>query len=253
MYGLYAFDLDGTIYRSDEAMDGAAETVRTLLDRGARVVYLTNNSAATPAGVTQKLERMGIPCEPDWVYGTGPFAAQLCQQRGYRQVHVVGEPALHQTFAEAGLSLEGSQPEAVVVGICRTLTYEIIAQAADLIRTGAPFIATNTDATYPMAGGRLQPGAGAVVAAIQTAAGREPEVLGKPAPAMLLAAMKEAGVEPASTLMVGDRYETDILCGQAAGCDTWLVTTGVVTDRPHGQPGGENLRELLDYEPESPC
>ncbi|HCM73802.1 MAG TPA: hypothetical protein DIS87_06660, partial [Armatimonadetes bacterium] len=72
------------------------------------------------------------------------------------------------------------------------------------------------------------------------------EVLGKPAPAMLLAAMKEAGVEPASTLMVGDRYETDILCGQAAGCDTWMVTTGVVTDRPHGQPGGENLRELLN-------
>jgi 4-nitrophenyl phosphatase len=134
----------------------------------------------------------------------------------------------------------------VVVGICRTLTYEMIAQAADLIRAGAPFIATNTDATYPMAGGRLQPGAGAVVAAIQTAAGREPEVLGKPAPAMLLAAMKEAAVEPASTLMVGDRYETDIHCGQAAGCDTWLVTTGVVRDRPDGQPGGANLRELLN-------
>lgn len=246
MYGLYAFDLDGTIYRGDEAIDGAAETVRALRDCGARVVYLTNNSAATPAGVTQKLEHMGIPCEPAWVYGTGPFAAQLCQQRGYRQVHVVGEPALHQTFAEAGLNPASRNPEAVVVGICRTLTYEMIAQAADLIRSGLPFIATNTDATYPMAGGRLQPGAGAVVAAIQTAAGRAPEVLGKPAPAMLLAAMKEAGVEPASTLMVGDRYETDILCGQAAGCETWLVTTGVVTDRPDGQPGGANLRELLN-------
>lgn len=246
MYGLYAFDLDGTIYRGEEAIDGAAETVRTLLARGARVVYLTNNSAATPAGVTLKLEKMGIPCEPAWVYGTGPFTAQLCRDRGYRQVNVVGEPALHQTFAEAGLQLATDRPEAVVVGICRTLTYEMIAEAADLIRAGAPFIATNTDATYPMAGGRLQPGAGAVVAAIQTAAGREPEVLGKPAPAMLLAAMKEAAVEPASTLMVGDRYETDILCGQAAGCDTWLVTTGVVTDRPDGQPGGANLRELLN-------
>jgi len=62
---------------------------------------------------------------------------------------------------------------------------------------------------------------------------------------MLLAAMADAGVSPKETLMVGDRYETDILCGQAAGCDTWLVTTGVVTDRPAGQPGGANLRELL--------
>ncbi|GAB4120126.1 MAG: TIGR01457 family HAD-type hydrolase [Fimbriimonadaceae bacterium] len=246
MYSLYAFDLDGTIYRGDEAIDGAADTVRTLLDRGARVVYLTNNSAATPEGVSLKLQKMGIPCEPAWVYGTGPFAAQLCLERGYRQVHVVGEPALYRTIARAGLELATDRPEAVVVGICRSLTYEMIAEASDHIRAGALFIATNTDATYPMAGGRLQPGAGAVVAAIQTAAGREPEVLGKPAPAMLLAAMKEAGVEPANTLMVGDRYETDILCGQAAGCDTWLVTTGVVPDRPEGQPGGENLRELLN-------
>lgn len=245
MYGLYAFDLDGTIYRGEEAIDGAADTVRALLERGARVAYLTNNSAATPRGITDKLARMGIPCQPAWVYGTGSLAASICQERGYARVHLVGEPALHQTFRDAGLHITGHQPQAVVVGICRSLTYEMVGMAADAIRSGLPFIATNTDATYPLAGGQLQPGAGAVVAAIQVAAGREPEVLGKPSPAMLLAAMADAGVSPKETLMVGDRYETDILCGQTAGCVTWLVTTGVVTDRPAGQPGGANLRELL--------
>jgi 4-nitrophenyl phosphatase len=129
--------------------------VTELLRAGKSVRYFTNNSAARPIQVSAFLNE---------------------------RVLLVGEEAFAQTLRDKGIEPTNERPDAVVVGICRTISYELLDRAAAAIRDGLPFLATNRDATYPLESGRLQPGAGAIVAAIEVASGMEPEVLGKPNP-----------------------------------------------------------------------
>ncbi len=241
---LWILDLDGTVYRGSEAIDGAAETIEELLRRGGIVRYLTNNSAAIPARVSDKLNLMGIPCEPDWVYSSGLSAARWCRDQGFEKVFVVGDPPLHQMVEEQGLSI-GSEADAVLAGICRSVTYERIDGALQELLRGVPFIATNRDATYPLEGGRLQPGAGAIIGAIAATSGLEPTVIGKPSPLMVEQVLRDTGIEPADALVVGDRPETDLESGRRAGCPTWLVLTGVTHEPIPGQDGSADLRGLL--------
>lgn len=244
-YPLYIFDLDGTIYRGREVLPFAGQVVTELLRRGAAVRYFTNNSAARPMQISAVLNHMGVPCKSEWVFGTGTLAASYCSDHGYRQVFMVGEPALGQTLADSGVDAVDDRPDAVVVGICRSLTYDLLDQAANFVRSGKPFVATNRDATYPLEKGRIQPGSGAIVAAIEVASGRAPILIGKPEPLLALKAMESAGVKAEETLVVGDRIDTDIVCGQKAGADTFLVLTGVESSVPNGQAGGPDLRSLL--------
>ncbi|HXH59928.1 MAG TPA: HAD-IIA family hydrolase [Fimbriimonadaceae bacterium] len=243
-YDAYLLDLDGTVYRGAEAVPGAAGFVARALDRGAAVRYLTNNSAAEPSAVAEKLMAMGVACEPGWVYGTGPLAVRECKIRGHRSVFVVGEPSLHEMFSQAGLSASEEPPDCVVVGICRSFTYALLERASAFVRGGADLIVTNRDATYPVEGGREQPGAGSIAAAVETASGLVTVALGKPAPALVEWALDGLGFPPSSALVVGDRYETDVQSGKAAGCDTLLVLTGVTRVAPSGQPSVRDLSEL---------
>ncbi len=244
---LVVFDLDGTVHRGTEALPYAGETVQWLLDQGVAVRYFTNNSAARPEAVEAKLRALGVPCEREWVYGTGRLAAEWCRDQGVSSAFVVGEPELETTLAEAGVRLVREGPaEAVVVGICRRLTYAWIEEASNRVRQGARFVATNRDPTYPLEGGRLQPGAGVMVAAVETASGVAPVVLGKPGPAGLLRIVAEAGVGVEETLVVGDRIDTDVACGRAAGCATYLVLTGATTVLPPGERGGADLAALRE-------
>jgi 4-nitrophenyl phosphatase len=240
---LVVLDLDGTLHRGSEVVPDAPAFVRAALKAGLFVRAFTNNSAAWPEATAAKLRGMGLPFEPEWIWGTGPLAVRVAMDRGWRKVWVVGEPSLVQGFLGAGVSVSQDAPDAVVVGIDRSFTYDSLALAADLVRGGAVFVATNRDATYPLEGDRLQPGAGSVVAAIETASGVRPEVLGKPEPLLLRSIRADAGVSPSETLVVGDRLDTDIAAGQADGCRTWLVTGGVEPAVPDGQAGG-SLGEL---------
>jgi len=238
---LVVLDLDGTVYRGSEAIPGAADTISGWLDAGIVVRYLTNNSGATTWQISEKLNRFGIPCRPEWVRGTAEAARRQCVLRAYRSVLVVGEPGLHETLADFR---QGGDVEAVVVGICRSFTYELMSQAMQAIRQGADFIATNRDATYPREGGRWEPGAGSIVAAIETCSGVAPLVLGKPGPMMIHQILEETGIPASETLVVGDRLDTDIAAGEAACCRTWLVLTGVEPEIPDGQAGGDGLAEI---------
>lgn len=242
---LVLLDLDGTVYRGSEVIPGAAEAVQDLLAMGLAVRYLTNNSGGRPVGIAAKLRAMGVAAEPEWVIGTGPAAARLAAASGYRRALVIGEPGLHESVEEAGLVWH-PQPDVVIAGICRQFTYGDVRAAANAIRQGAAFIATNRDATYPREGGREEPGAGAAVIAIETASGVEPLVVGKPEPALAELAMRSCEFWPGQTIVVGDRYDTDIACGLAAGCSTWMVLTGVAEELPIGQRGSEDLRGLVD-------
>ena len=245
-YSLYLFDLDGTLYRGSEVVPHGPQVVQELYRDGAHIRYLTNNSAARRQEVHAKLAAMGYPCRPEWVAGTGYAAAEYCQRQEYSRVFVVGEPQLHQTMGEHGLAVsQGPEVDAVVVGVCRSFSYRLLDEALQCLLAGAAYVATNGDTTYPLEGGRLQPGAGALVAAVSACSGREPFTIGKPNPWMAHQCMQELGVEVHQTIMVGDRWETDIECGLRAGCDTFLVLTGITEQAPEGQLSGPDLRGLI--------
>lgn len=252
-YRLYILDLDGTLYRGKEVVPGSVETVRELRHRGAMIRYMTNNSAKTPDEYALRLQGMGFDAEPSEIASSSTASARWLKEHGFDSAFVVGESGLFSALADAGVKpvngepshTASSQADCVVVGICRQFTYPWLGSAMQQILGGARFIATNADATYPVENGKLNPGAGSIVAAIQACSGEEPYVVGKPNPYVIELLLRETGVKPEETLVVGDRLETDILCGSRAGCDTHLVLTGVATEVPEGLSWSNDLTRLL--------
>ncbi len=256
-YRAVLFDLDGTLYRGAEAIPGAVDADLALRKRGVLVRYVTNNATLTRAQFAAKLQGMGFPARPEEVASSATGTAAHLKEAGLRSAFVVGMPGLVTTLRdEAGLDVVNAgedgvvnpdprRADAVVVGLCRTLTYDLLWGAMEAIHDGAQFIATNPDATFPLEAGRLSPGAGSVVAAVRTASGTEPFVVGKPKPFLIETILREAGLRPEEALVVGDRLDTDIEAGLAAGCPTYLVLTGVAKAIPSGQQGGKDVGSLL--------
>lgn len=235
-YRLYIFDMDGVLYRGSQVIPGAVEALRALRESGGRILFFTNNSSGTRAAFARRLREMGFEAEPEDVLATAYGSAQYikAQSAFNPRVFVVGERGLEEELFEVGAEVvsSGEQAEWVVVGICWHFTYALLDEAQWQIRQGARFVATNLDAVYPDEYGRLRPGAGAMVSAIATASGREPEVIiGKPEPWLVKMALAELGIPPREVLIVGDRLDTDIECGKRLGADTALVLTGVATER----------------------
>jgi phosphoglycolate/pyridoxal phosphate phosphatase family enzyme len=250
-YRLYIFDLDGTLNRGAEAVPKAVSTVQELRKRGALIRFLTNNSGQTRQFYFEKLTRLGFQPVMDEIYSSAIGAAKVCAERGLKTIFYVGEPGLKETLEESGAKVvnvsnkaEGAA-QAVVAGICRSFTYQWLNGALQQLLNGAEFVATNTDATYPIENGNVEPGAGSIVAAIQAASGIAPTVIGKPNPLLVEMILNETGVAKPDALAVGDRYETDIVSGRNAGIDTHLVLTGVTQKAPPGQSFSEDLSALL--------
>ncbi len=240
-------DLDGTVYRGKEQCPDAAEAITRITNNGFEVRYLTNNSAARPNEITEKLIQMGIPCEPHWVLSSGIVAAKIIAQT-YKTVGVVGNPGLIESLTEQGLEVtDFESAEAIVVGICHAFDYQMLRKASDAIRAGAKFYATNPDPTYPFENNRLAPGAGSIVSAVQTASGTIPILIGKPEHHMPEVVCQELNITPNQAVFAGDRLDTDILCAQNSGCLPWLVLTGVTATLQPNIPGSPTLMGLADY------
>jgi 4-nitrophenyl phosphatase len=234
-----AFDLDGVIWKGSQMLPGVAEALADALARGLDIRYASNNSTAHREVVSQRLQSLGLPAGPERVLTSAFVAGWWLRERlpeGAR-VLVVGEEGLLRELAEAGLDAvyagdvtSGSPPPAAVVaGMDRRFTYQVVANAQRAIDNGALFIATNRDATFPTPEG-LVPGAGAIVAALATAARQEPVVMGKPETALAESLAGLTGVPSAQTLFIGDRLETDIDMAKAAGMLAALVLTGISTE-----------------------
>lgn len=243
-YAAYVFDLDGTLYRGSEPIEHALDAVERVLSEGAKVFYLTNNSTQTRGSFVSKLGKMGFPVTEEMVWNSSLGAALYCVAEGYKSAHVLGEPGLKQTLSEYGIAETTGTPDVVIVGLNRSLTYQNIAEASDWVRAGVPFVATNRDATFPLEGGRFIPGAGSVVAAVETAGGVTPFTVGKPNPYLLELILKTNRLDPNDVLVVGDRMDTDIEAGRRARCPTLLVLTGVESYAPDGQAAAVDLRHL---------
>ena len=228
-YQAFILDLDGVLFRGDQAIPAAAPTIDALRSAGKQVAFLTNNSARTPEQVAAKLGSLGIRASEEEVVTSAQATADLLKREGPGStVYVIGQDGVRTALAAAGLELidgDASRSDFVVVGWDGDVTYEALRRATVLVRGGARLVATNADASYPAPGGELWPGAGAILAAVETASGRRATVVGKPNPPLFETAVARLGTREA--LMVGDRLETDIAGAAAAGLDAALVLSGV--------------------------
>jgi len=244
---LLLVDLDGVVYRGADPVPGVAALLAERAAAGDDVVYVTNNSMHYRADYVTRLAGMGAPVTADRVVSAPRATALYLAERepGVRRVLTVGASGLDRELRDVGLDVVASahvaermaregldgwaaagHPEAVVAGLDPQLTYLRIAAAADCVRAGARFIATNRDPIYPTERG-LRPGAGSVIAAIETASGVSPVVIGKPEPLLLVEAAGAVGADPRDAIVIGDGLATDIAAAHAVGARSILILTGV--------------------------
>jgi NagD protein len=218
--------MDGVLVREEHALPGAAEFLQTLADKQRPFLVLTNNSIFTPRDLAARLARSGliVPETSIWTSALAT-AAFLADQLPGGSAYVIGEAGLTTALHEAGYTLTDIDPDYVVLGETRTYSFEAITRAVRLIEAGARFIATNPDPSGPSILGTL-PATGSVAALISTATGRQPYFVGKPNPLMMRSALNRIEAHSETTVMVGDRMDTDVISGLEAGLRTILVLTG---------------------------
>ena len=249
-------DMDGVLWKDSKPIGDLPYIFKGISDLGLKVVFATNNATKSIEEYQQKLASFGVQVEPEQIITSAIAAAKYLQQHysSGSWVYVVGSASLkdmiHKHSFQVCDDAGRNSAQVVLVAMDTSLTYEKIRNAATQIRQGADFIATNMDATFPTQQGLL-PGAGACVAAIATAAEKQPLLIGKPQTLMYELAFQTLGFAPHEVMAIGDRLETDIAGAQKAGCLAGLVLSGVtdVTKAHHWQPQPDliarDLTELI--------
>ena len=223
------------MYTGRDPILGAARFLAEARRRGLKFLLVTNNSTTSPELVAERLRTMHIEVEPDEILTSAQAAVAYVRAHAKpgATVRIVGEAGLRQAAEEEGLSVVDDGEAAcewVIAGLDRAFNYVKLTGATRAIMAGARFVATNADALLPVEGGQVVPGAGTMIAAIQTATGVVPVVVGKPEPGLFEVGLQRlGGLAPHQVAMVGDRLDTDVAGGQRAGLKTILVLSGVTT------------------------
>lgn len=246
----FIFDLDGVIWRGDAPVSGAPESLFKLRGAGHRCLFATNNSSRIPAFYAEKLAAMGILAAPEDVVTSSTATALYLSRhlaRGF-SAYVVGEVGIARALESIGARVVSDEEitqnpgiqnvDCVVAGIDRAFNFEKLKRAQQFLLRGARLIATNKDATFPMEYG-VWPGAGSIVAAVETASGKEALSMGKPQPGMFLAILENYGLQASQAAMIGDRLDTDIAGANRAGIGAIFVATGVTTMQNALEASGE--------------
>ena len=231
-YDQLVLDLDGCVWVGGEPTPGAVEAIDALRAGGKGIAFATNNSRAGADEYVRKLWGLGIQASlADVVTVGGALQHLLAETRQGRTAFVIGTDVMLRHVAEAGLKvLNGtdlaSRAEVVIVAATDHFTYDDLRTAGLALQRGADFLATGRDPTHPMPEG-LWPGTGALLAAVETVAGRTAPIVGKPEPQLFLTAIDRLG--DGRTLVVGDRLDTDVAAAARAGLEAALVLTGGTT------------------------
>ncbi|MEA2356986.1 MAG: 5-nucleotidase [Solirubrobacteraceae bacterium] len=222
-------DMDGVLVHEDQAIPGADLFLARLRELGLPFLVLTNNSTYTRRDLAARLRASGLDVPEEAIWTSALATAHfLEEQRPGGSAFVIGEVGLTTALHQSGYTLTDRSPDYVVLGETRTYSFERITQAIRLIVAGARFIATNPDPTGPSPDGPL-PATGSVAALISRATGVDPYYVGKPNPLMMRSALNAIDAHSETTAMVGDRMDTDVVCGIEAGLETILVLSGVTT------------------------
>jgi NagD protein len=233
----WLLDMDGTITLGEEALPGAAPFFQTLDRLGADYIFLTNNSSHDAGHYVRRLNRIGIRASREQVLTSTDALALYLRSIGPQNrapvLYPVGTPGFEHDLTAAGMVLEkrrGQPVDFVVLGFDTTLVYEKLDIACDYIRGGTPYLAANPDRVCPLAGGKVLPDCGALIAFMQTCTGRDPlRVIGKPDPAMIEMVIRSRSYGRHELAMVGDRLYTDIASAGNAGILGIAVLSGEAT------------------------
>jgi HAD superfamily hydrolase (TIGR01450 family) len=244
-------DLDGVVWIGREMVPGSAEALRSLLDVGKEICFVTNNPGKPAAEYARRLGDAGVEVGAERIVTAGEATAQLAMERSGPgdTAFVIGAAAFHETVEAAGLTLLDGEPgrdaDVVVVSGHRDFDYEELLTATLALQRGAALFATSHDPTLPMPGGPW-PGTGAILAAVETASGARAEIGGKPEPHLFeMARERMAAAERVA--MIGDRVSSDIEGGRRAGLETVLVLSGATSreEAVSAEPAPDHVVESL--------
>ncbi len=229
-YDSFIFDLDGTVYRGDNIIPGAEETINRLKDYGKKIIFISNKTTGTIKEYYTFLKSFGLNIEESEILNS-TFVLRNYLKENYLNstFYAIGEEIFIKEIAEAALnySEDPTNVELLLVTLARTLTYNKLEIAANALENGARFFAANIDDTCPVSGGEVLD-AGSTISALEKRTHRKLELnFGKPSKFMMDEVMKRLSSDKSKTLLIGDRLETDIAMGNKFGIDTALVSTGV--------------------------
>ncbi|MCP4176743.1 MAG: HAD-IIA family hydrolase [bacterium] len=243
-FELYIFDMDGVIFKGTQIIPKVKSSIEQLYANNKKIVFFTNNSTLTPENYIEKLGSMGIKSSYEQIITSSLISAKSISEiySEPASAYYIGENGISEALKSCGISIineKYSNEEIikspnikstfVLVGLDRELTYQKISTSGLLIARGADFYATNGDTSLPNNYGFL-PGAGAIISSVATTTGKQPsKIFGKPSPVGIHQILKQFNVSRENAIMIGDRPETDILCGIRADISTALVLTGVIT------------------------
>jgi HAD superfamily hydrolase (TIGR01450 family) len=254
-FDAFVCDMDGVLYRGKTPVPGAIENVKRLRADGTRFLFCTNNAVPTVSQYLEKLASLGLDIDADELLTSAMVAADILGGRGMagQTAYVVGGDGIREELGRVGIEVvprdRATDVDLVVVGSDHTFDYRQMRIAANAVRSGAAFIGTNADPSYPVEGG-IAPGAGAIIASIEVASGGRAEVMGKPhAPMMEAAAGRLSGCRAIAA--IGDQPKTDLEGARSQGWGTILVLTGVIDEaasRALDPPPDHILRSIAELE-----
>ncbi len=228
-------DMDGVLYHGNKILPGVPEFINWLKKEDKGYLFLTNNSGYTPKELCQKMERMGLEVSEDHFYTSAlATAAFLKEQSPGCSAYVIGEAGLLNALYDAGITMNDTDPDYVVVGEGKSYSLESLTKATNLVLAGARLIGANSDISGPIESG-IAPACRALISPIEMATGKPAYFCGKPNPLMMRTGLKILGCHSAEAVMVGDRMDTDIISGLESGMSTVLVLSGISNQKTLNQ------------------
>ena len=229
-FSAFLIDIDGTVIAGHHVLAGAVELLQYARQDGRRFVFLTNNSFAWPAEVAASLTALGLQCDEREVVAAGHLAAERAAEHSKHGVYVLGSQSLCDMVSHAHGNVTAENPDVVLVGLDRDLTYKRLSIACRALGSGAKLVAVNRDWSVPSDLG-IEPGCGVLLAALRAYKQTRPLVCGKPSPVLAHAAQRHLHAETEQLLMIGDSLDVDIRMANRAGIAGALVQTGVIASR----------------------
>ena len=229
-YKAYLIDLDGTLYRGSQPIEGAADFIAGLNRHDIPHLYVTNNSTKSPEDVVAKLTDIGIEARPAEVVTSAMATADyISSEKTGATVYMIGDTGLRTALTDAGLTVKDDiDVDYVVVGLDEQINYEKLTKATLAVQRGATFISTNKDPSIPKEQGFL-PGNGSLTSVVTVSSKTAPTFIGKPETPIMQKALDLLQLDKEDVAMIGDLYDTDIMSGINIGIDTIHVQTGVTS------------------------
>ncbi len=240
-----AFDLDGTIYFGDQLSLGVLELMSLLQQQKIKVFYFTNNSSRSRKQILEKLLQFGLQVELPYVYSSSYAATVYAKSKNFKKIFCCGTKDFCNQFTEEGLNLVSGNDvaDAVFIGLDNEFSYKKLAKVLEvIISSNCPIIACNIDKNYPIEDGKIMPGCGPIVAAIENASERKINfIVGKPNQFMMQMLVNDHQINRDEILVVGDSYESDVMMAKNFGCKSVLISD----EEKQGLPTIKFIRDLI--------